>query len=384
MKILVLSRWFNPSKNPRAFRTSELVRELSIRGYTVDLFAPCNAVFDDSFSVEHIKHYGVKSYDDRRMEGPESPFRKQNTLTKIVYSLLRNTVRYFSGEGIRDLVYSLHLLKALCMNTKNKEYDVVIAISYPFYVLFVTVVYTYLKKKGRIKIADCGDPFYYNPAFTKAFYIKYIERFVLRRFQWLIIPMEDAVPSYQHCAMGGRIRIIPQGFRLLFVRHDEYVPHEVPVFCYAGVFYKNIRDPRFFLEYLCSVNSDFCFVVYALNDLFTQEILMLYKQRLGERLLIKPPVGRECLIHEMAKMDFVINFDNDNATQRPSKLIDYAMSRRPILSFNCQTFRPEVFQAFLKGDYSAQYHVDLEQYDIRRVVDQFEELFEEKTGKEVQ
>ena len=384
MNILVLSRWFNPSKNPRAFRTSELVRELSIRGYTVDLFAPCDAVFDDSFSVEHIKHYGVKSYDDRRMEGAESSFRKQNTLTKNIYSLLRNTVRYFSGEGIRDLVYSLHLLKALCMNTKNPKYDVVIAISYPFYVLLATVIYTYLNKKISIKIADCGDPFYYNPAFKKAFYIKYIERFVLRRFQWLIVPMADAVPSYRHCAMEERIRIIPQGFQLLSVRHDEYMPHDVPVFCYAGVFYKKIRDPRFFLEYLCTINSDFCFVVYALSDFFTQETLMLYKQRLGERLLIKAPVEREHLIHEMAKMDFVLNFDNENSNQRPSKLIDYAMSRRPILSFNRQTFRPDVFQAFLKGDYSEQYHVDLEQYDIRHVVDQFEALFDEKIGKEVQ
>lgn len=69
MKILVISRWFNPSKNPRAFRTSELVREFSIRGYTVDLFAPSNAVFDASFSVENIEYYGVTSYDGEREEG---------------------------------------------------------------------------------------------------------------------------------------------------------------------------------------------------------------------------------------------------------------------------------------------------------------------------
>jgi hypothetical protein len=59
------------------------------------------------------------------------------------------------------------------------------------------------------------------------------------------------------------------------------------------------------------------------------------------------------------------------------------MSRRPILSFNRQTFRPEVFQAFLKGDYSEQYHVDLAQYDIRRVVDQFEALVDEKIRGDV-
>ena len=383
MKILVISRWFNPSKNPRAFRTSELVREFSIRGYTVDLFAPSNAVFDASFSVENIEHYGVTSYDGEREEGGRL-FGKQSIWRTNIRFLLKNIVCYFSGGGVRDIVYSLQLLKSLYMNTKNKEYDVVIAISYPFYVLLATVIYTYLNPKKQIKIADCGDPFYYNPAFKKAFYIKYIERFVLRRFQWLIVPMTDAVPSYRHCGMEERIRIIPQGFQLLSVRHDEYMPHDVPVFCYAGVFYKKIRDPRFFLEYLCTINSDFCFVVYALSDFFTQETLMLYKQRLGERLLIKAPVQREQLIHEMATMDFVINFDNENSNQRPSKLIDYAMSRRPILSFNHQTFRSEDFQAFLKGDYSAQYRVDLEQYDIRRVVDQFEALFEKKAGEEVQ
>ena len=161
-------------------------------------------------------------------------------------------------------------------------------------------------------------------------------------------------------------------------------PNAVPTFCYAGIFYEHIRNPKFFLDYLLTLDQSFRFVVYCLEDTFSQEMLSSYKKLLGEKLLIKSPIDRESLIHEMAKMDFVINFDNDNATQRPSKLIDYAMSRRPILSFNCQTFRPEVFQAFLKGDYSAQYHVDLEQYDIRRVVDQFEELFEEKTGKEVQ
>ena len=109
-----------------------------------------------------------------------------------------------------------------------------------------------------------------------------------------------------------------------------------------------------------------------------------YRKKLGEKLLIRAPVEREHLIHEMATMDFVINFDNENSNQRPSKLIDYAMSRRPILSFNHQTFREDVFQSFLKGDYSERYHVDLEQYDIRRVVDQFEALFYEKIGEEAQ
>ena len=51
------------------------------------------------------------------------------------------------------------------------------------------------------------------------------------------------------------------------------------------------------------------------------------------------------------------------------------MSKRPILSFNSQTFKAEVFEEFLRGDYTNQEQIDLAQYDIRTVVDKFEELF---------
>ena len=380
MRVLVLSAWYYPARNPRAFRTTELVRELHRRGHHVDLFIPKDAIVDD-FGMGNVHKVDVERPLERQLTEPSAHL----SLRRVVVSFIRWASRFFLGVGPRDMWYGGHLFWTMCQHRKEmKDYDMEIAISYPFSVLLVSRFIEHFYHTATVRIADCGDPLYRNPSFAKAWYLKWAEKWVLSGYHYISVPFDRAKEAYEGLAPPTKITTIPQGVRLVDIDCALCRPNAVPTFCYAGIFYEHIRNPKFFLDYLLTLDQSFRFVVYCLEDTFSQEMLSSYKKLLGEKLLIKSPIDRESLIHEMAKMDFVINFDNDNATQRPSKLIDYAMSRRPILSFNCQTFRPEVFQAFLKGDYSAQYHVDLEQYDIRRVVDQFEELFEEKTGKEVQ
>ena len=380
MRVLVLSAWYYPARNPRAFRTTELVRELHRRGHHVDLFIPKDAIVDD-FGMGNVHKVDVERPLERQLTEPSAHL----SLRRVVVSFIRWASRFFLGVGPRDMWYGGHLFWTMCQHRKEmKDYDMEIAISYPFSVLLVSRFIEHFYHTATVRIADCGDPLYRNPSFAKAWYLKWAEKWVLSGYHYISVPFDRAKEAYEGLAPPTKITTIPQGVRLVDIDCALCRPNAVPTFCYAGIFYEHIRNPKFFLDYLLTLDQSFRFVVYCLEDTFSQEMLSSYKKLLGEKLLIKSPIDRESLIHEMAKMDFVINFDNDNVTQRPSKLIDYAMSRRPILSFNCQTFRPEVFQAFLKGDYSAQYHVDLEQYDIRRVVDQFEELFEEKTGKEVQ
>ena len=374
MKILLLSRWFFPAKNPRAFRTTELVREFTKRGYEVDFFCPEDAVIPDGVLIDLLHIYRIPlSVSHVQDGGGASPGR----CSPIKY--MKQIVRYLLGASPRDLLYAVSAYREMKRKGRIKKYDVVLAVSYPFYLLVAAVCYMLYNQNVSCRVADCGDPLFYNPGINKAFYLKYVEKMVLCAFDWITIPVEDAISGYRHCGIEERLRVVPQGVQLLYISDRTYLPHSVPTFCYAGIFYEKIRNPKYFFDFLCACKDPFRFVVYALDDPFTQTTLMKYKNCLGDKLVLKEPVEREHLIHEMAKMDFVLNFDNENSNQRPSKLIDYAMSRRPILSFNRQTFRPDVFQAFLKGDYSEQYHVDLEQYDIRRVVDKFEALFHEKT-----
>ena len=75
--------------------------------------------------------------------------------------------------------------------------------------------------------------------------------------------------------------------------------------------------------------------------------------------------------------DFLINFENGNTSvQVPSKLIDYSLSGRPVLSVNSFRLDKDNINNFLKGNYSGKMQMpDLSQYDIRNVASQFLALY---------
>ena len=74
-------------------------------------------------------------------------------------------------------------------------------------------------------------------------------------------------------------------------------------------------------------------------------------------------------------MDFLINIKNINNSQTPSKLIDYSISKRPILSISDEFVEVEDFRHFVDGDYSNRLIVDnLDSYKIENVAQAFVNL----------
>ena len=78
--------------------------------------------------------------------------------------------------------------------------------------------------------------------------------------------------------------------------------------------------------------------------------------------------------YELSKMNFLVNIENISNTQMPSKLIDYGMSGRPIFSCQKDSFSEQKLNNFLNGDYSGSYEVDIEEYNIERIVENFIKL----------
>ena len=369
-KILILSRWYFPAKNPRAFRTKELVKELFRRGkYDITAVLPSFADLQDCAVDAHF----IPTISVPAKCGKDGSV----SLKDRILEQIRSVLRFIVGDSPGNIIYSFRLYFVLRKLFQEEHYDVVMSISFPFYIHVAVALAMKYSNFKSIFIADCGDPFYVNPSYKMAFYLKWLEKYFLSKFDYVTIPMNAARKSYADYGIDGRIRIIPQGFAITQIADDAYKKNPVPAFCFAGLLYEKIRNPRYFLDYLLQVKQDFVFVVYALPDAFTIKLLQEYKEKLGERLEIREPLPREELIHVMATMEFVVNFDNENSNQKPSKLIDYAMSRRPILSFNSRTFKPKVFKEFLQGNYAGQEQIDLSQYDICNVVDKFEELFAE-------
>lgn len=340
--IMVVSGFFAPERTPRAFRTEELIKELLRRGDFVTGILPPYARTTGKLDIINVAPVG-------------------------------------DGKSrLNTILYVYNYVKKILAAYRIRKSDVVFSIGLPFYIHLAVALSLMFFRRKAVTIADCSDPYYDNSGYKRLVVRKWLEKLVLRRFDYVAIPMEEARESYAYYGIDDRIRIIPQGFAITQIADDAYRKNPVPMFCFAGVLYEKIRNPRYFLDYLLQVKQDFIFVVYALPDAFTMSLLKDYKAKLGDRLEIREPLPREELIHVMATMEFVVNFDNENSNQKPSKLIDYAMSKRPILSFNSRTFKADAFEEFLHGDYTQREQIDLSQYDIRTVVDKFEELFVER------
>ena len=101
-----------------------------------------------------------------------------------------------------------------------------------------------------------------------------------------------------------------------------------------------------------------------------------YIKLLGSKIEIRPYITRDKLLLELSKMDFLINFENKSVVQSPSKLIDYALSKRPILNINCTTLNEIKFIEFISGNYSSQDSIEIDKYNIETVAQQFINLVE--------
>lgn len=170
-----------------------------------------------------------------------------------------------------------------------------------------------------------------------------------------------------------KIRVIPQGFNFAEIRlADTEVRNDIPVFSFAGSILPGFRDPKLFLEYLSELDLQFKFIVYT-NQM---EWFRTYKIMLGDKLELRSYVDRLTLLYEMSHSDFLVNIDtvldsSTNVEAVPSKLIDYALTNRPIMSIGTASLDKTLVQEFLGRNYLRQRKVNKENYDIRKVAKQF-------------
>ena len=142
----------------------------------------------------------------------------------------------------------------------------------------------------------------------------------------------------------SKIKVIPQGFK--FEKEDKIKLkpiNEIPTFAYCGNFFTGYRDPSILFEFLLEVKFNFKFIIYTDHI----NLIVKYLPKLKPKVEIRSMIMRTDMIKEIKKMDFLINIENINLPgQLPSKIIDYAISSRPILSINTRNFCSEIFLNF--------------------------------------
>lgn len=364
MNIHILTGHFYPQLHPRAFRASELAIELAKRGHKVvvtNLTTVEGADYD-----EYSKETGVQVIN---LGLYTISHKKAKVISNSKWNHFKETcIEYFlSGDLYRK---SRTIAKRIEI---ADDTDAVIALSTPFMDILAISKYVENHGKNFVAIADSGDPFYYSKQYKKAPWFYYVEKRAYCSYNYLTIPTENAIPLYAPLIDNSKIKIIPQGFRMdnLKLYGGGF---EGPVrMAYAGVFYWDIRNPEFLFSYLNKVQKEYELYLYMRNkDALVEELLNKYPN-VKQRVFISS-LPHDELIYELSRMHFLINIENISNTQMPSKLIDYGMSGRPILSCNNSNFSSEKMDRFMDGDYSGSYLVDVERYDIKNIASQFEEL----------
>ena len=362
MKILIVAGRFFPFNSPRAFRTTELAKRFCLLGHDVTVYN----VEEDYDYTDFQSNYPIKICRYHYVKGRKK-FIGISLIDRVIYRILNQFFTYPDRWNIKPLIKSLK---------NEKGYDLLISIAMPHYVHWAIGK---LYKKGIILakcwVADCGDPFMLTQtnSFQPPFYVKPLETRWCRLCNYISVPTRESIGGY-YPEFKDKIRIIPQGFDFSEIRRKDYKSHSIPTFAYSGSFIPGKRDLRPILDLLIKQNTDFELHVYTRQkDMFT-----FYQEKLGKKLQLHDYIPRLELLETLSGMDFLLNLDNGITVQTPSKLIDYALTGRPILSLNSSDIDKDLLFAFMKGDYAGQYTVEnVDQYNIVNVAQQFLDLYDQ-------
>jgi glycosyltransferase involved in cell wall biosynthesis len=363
-KILIVSNAFYPENSPRSFRTTELAKEFGRQGHKVTVITHFNKKVHEEF----VKKYNLQIKDLGKPRWNSWPVKGKGVVKFISRAFVRiiKLVVEFPDIQLVTLVK-----KALL---SEKGYDLLISIAVPYPVHWGVAASRSAHPIAKIWVADCGDPYMGDrtDSFRKLFYFKYIEKWFSRKADFLCIPVEDAVNAY-YKEFHHKIKVIPQGVRFqdFGVTAETYSPNDIITFCYAGSFIKGNRDPREFINYLINLESEFHFHIYTR----THDLIADLVEMSDGRVIVHDYISRKDLVARMAKMDFLVNFENNTRVQAPSKLIDYYLAQRPVLSIPYDHFDKETISQFLKRDFSQKLIMQgFEKFRIENVVSEFLKL----------
>ncbi|WP_415988076.1 glycosyltransferase [Butyricimonas virosa] len=353
MDILIISASFYPSNSPRAFRTTELVKRFCRLGHNVTLYLPQDkgnlAEFMEEYSIQ-VKYYNY-----------QEPVFATGRISRICCKLLNIFFEYPDIRIIKKLKNALQ---------NEKKHDLLITIAMPHPIHWaIGLLYKTGKRIAKTWIADCGDPYMLcgTNRWKHPFYFRRLEKLWCRKCDFISVPTKAAKNGY-YPEFQDKIRVIPQAFDFNEIKRQEYKKNPIPTFAFSGNLIPHVRDPKPLLDYLLSLDMDFKFIFYSTK----RHLIEPYKNQIPQKIEIHDYIPRLDLLYILSGMDFLVNIENTTQIQTPSKLIDYGLVGRPILSFNTQRPDFKVVAEFLKGDYSHQYKIlDIDAYNIENVANQF-------------
>jgi hypothetical protein len=377
-KILIISKVFFPNISPRANRTTQLALEFKKQGHDVTVMIP-------DLDIDYYDVYSQK--------------------TDIKFkSLGKLKLKQIVGKGIFKRVLSrimlllfeypdIQLVRMIKDVLKNElGYDLLISIAVPHPIHWgIAAAIKNNKNLCKTWAADCGDPYMgcRTDTFKKLFYFKYFEKKWCNKCNYIVVPVNEMKYDF-YPEFRNKIKIIPQGFNLNEVQIKPFKENNKVTFMYAGALSLHYRNPIPLISLLSKLSIDFKFIIYSNTDMLNEFVDLL-----KGKLEVRQYIPRVQLLQEMSKMDFLINFENninENTSTRnsssindynrndsktysaPSKLIDYSITKRPVLSIS-SLLNETIIMEFINKNYVNKMDLpDLSIYDIKEIVNKFLKL----------
>ena len=101
---------------------------------------------------------------------------------------------------------------------------------------------------------------------------------------------------------------------------------------YMGAFYKEIRNPEYFLNLFSNIDSDYRLLLFSSGN--CESIVERYVRKSKGKIKSLGQIPKEKLIEELKKATFLINIENKMKHSNPSKLLELISYGKPIIDFS--------------------------------------------------
>jgi glycosyltransferase involved in cell wall biosynthesis len=349
-KVLIVSFQYWPALNARAFRWTALAEDWARKGRDVHVVCarlPDRPAFE---AVNGVKLHRVGNVWIERLRGAGLPIAESGTTAK------RNVIRRVTTAAARAIWHGIYWPDTSCtwyFAARSKARQLLSAVS-PDAVVSVSPAFTAVavgrslarhKPRGFHWLIDLGDPFSFaeeappnnlrlyrrlNVRFerscfsaadsvsvtTSATRDRYAALFPESAQKMAVIPPLVALPEAGGGVEGGRA----DRHRLAFL----------------GRLYPAIRRPDFLLAMFSALAEGPGGERYELHfygeTWECQASFAAYGHMIGRNLFLHGPVPRDRAASAMRSADVLVNLGNDTRYQLPSKIVEYAMTGRPILN----------------------------------------------------
>lgn len=359
MRILIISNYFYPVLNARAFRWGEIARLWASQGHEVSVVSrwlPGAQVFEtrEGCDIHRVGRGFLERLRGRRESDGGGLEGKGSSVACRIKGGIRSGVKLLHDATWKKVywpdfgcLWSFAARKKALELLSSKRFDAICSVSLPFSSHLAALACH--KRWSRIPwIVDVGDPFSFmhdTPVNNSVLYGKLnvrAERSVIRGARFLTVTNEMTAKRYKECfaEAEGKTVVIPPLVRAR-ARCDDTERHifdrDKIILVYIGSLFRTIREPDVLLETIraaVGLRPEWRrkLEVHWFGEMAGCESNFDRFRDVADVSFTHGMVARELVSQIMAEADVLVNIGNTTKFQLPSKIVEYVSSGKPIVN----------------------------------------------------